>query len=45
MNGTEPWPMIVADTIFADRSSDGAGDPDSTHLHLLDHIFDLFILL
>jgi hypothetical protein len=32
MNGTEPWPMIVADTVFADRSNDGAGDPDSAPL-------------
>ena len=28
MDGTEPWPMIVADAIIADRNGDGAGDPD-----------------
>jgi hypothetical protein len=34
MNGGDPWPMIVADAILADRSKDGAGNPDSVLLLL-----------
>ena len=27
VNGTDEWPVIVADKILADRRNDGAGDP------------------
>lgn len=38
VNGTEPWPMTVADAIIADRRADGAGNPDRA---LLLHICTL----
>jgi hypothetical protein len=27
MNGTEPWPMIVAVRMYDDRANDGSGNP------------------
>lgn len=28
VNGTDAWPVTVADAIIADRAGDGAGNPD-----------------
>jgi hypothetical protein len=35
MNGTEPWPKVVADAIVFQRRNDGSGNPDSANSFLV----------
>jgi hypothetical protein len=35
MNGTEPWPKVVADAMVFQRRNDGSGNPDSMNPFLV----------